>query len=186
MDRRFPAWLKKPVRPTTAFNFSSASVTAGSSRFTRLAFRACTTLGGRASRSTFRPTARAVLGLTPGPTPPGFRAFDGPVELKRVAPEGLVSKRVETENLPIIFDHVLGVLADDLVEVLVLLLSGRRKARGEHHGAQEADEEEGETDDCPTILFHVDLPCCLTVLPRAPLARQVVPPLNPCNSTGKI
>ena len=28
------------------------------------------TLGGKASASTFRPSARAVFGLTPGPTPP--------------------------------------------------------------------------------------------------------------------
>src|SRR4051812_44494444 len=64
----FPS--KKPVRPTTAFNFSKARVVAGSSRLTRPDFNRFARSGGTASASTFSPTERAVFGLTPGPTPP--------------------------------------------------------------------------------------------------------------------
>ncbi len=59
-----------PVRPTTALSLSSASVVAGSSRFTLPAAICCLSAAGSASESTLRPTASAVLGLTPGPTPP--------------------------------------------------------------------------------------------------------------------
>ena len=61
---------KKPVTPTTAFSFSSASVVAGSSRSTVPALMPAATSAGTASASTFNPTASAVFGLTPGPTPP--------------------------------------------------------------------------------------------------------------------
>jgi hypothetical protein len=49
---------------------SKASVVAGSSRFTAPFLIWSTSDAGRASLSTFRPTASAVLGLTPPPTPP--------------------------------------------------------------------------------------------------------------------
>src|SRR6266536_1304189 len=71
-ERRLPPESKKPVRPTTAFSLSSASVTAGSSRSIVPCWRACLTESGSASTSTFSPTASAVLGLTPGPTPPSL------------------------------------------------------------------------------------------------------------------
>ena len=67
-----PSELKKPVTPTTAFALSSSSVFAGSFRSTLLALIAAATGFGTASMSTFRPSSSAVLGLTPGPTPPTF------------------------------------------------------------------------------------------------------------------
>ena len=45
-------------------------MTAGSSRFTLPFWIFCTRSLGSASTSTFSPTASAVFGLTPGPTPP--------------------------------------------------------------------------------------------------------------------
>src|SRR3954454_5955435 len=65
-----PAESKNPLTPTTELSFSNARVTFGSLRSTCPAARASLMLVGRASTSTFRPTARAVFGLTPGPTPP--------------------------------------------------------------------------------------------------------------------
>src|SRR5688572_13688680 len=53
-----------PVRPTTAFSLSRASVTAGSSRFTAPALIFAFSASGRASASTLSPTASAVFGLT--------------------------------------------------------------------------------------------------------------------------
>ena len=49
-----------------------AIVVAGSSRFTLPAFICSTRSAGSASTSTFKPTASAVFGLTPGPTPPSL------------------------------------------------------------------------------------------------------------------
>src|SRR3954453_20603546 len=69
-DFRFPAESKMPFTPTTEFSLRSARVTAGSSRGTLPAATASLMVVGRASASTLRPTARAVFGLTPGPTPP--------------------------------------------------------------------------------------------------------------------
>ena len=69
-ERSSPVLAKKPVRPTTAFNFSSASVVAGFLRSTVPALMPAATSAGTASASTFNPTASAVSGLTPGPTPP--------------------------------------------------------------------------------------------------------------------
>src|SRR5690348_1562129 len=65
-----PSFENFACTPTTAFNFSSVSVVAGSSRSTLPCLMACTTAGGSASASTFRPTPSAVFGLTPAPTPP--------------------------------------------------------------------------------------------------------------------
>jgi hypothetical protein len=65
-----PLWSKKPLTPTTALSRSKASVTAGSFRSTLPALILFCRSRGKAAASTFRPTARAVLGLTPGPTPP--------------------------------------------------------------------------------------------------------------------
>src|SRR5688572_27426405 len=53
-----------PVRPTTAFSLSRASVTAGSSRFTAPALIFAFSASGSASASTLSPTASAVFGLT--------------------------------------------------------------------------------------------------------------------------
>src|ERR1051325_6852370 len=53
-----------PTTPMTALSLSSSSVTAGSSRFTCPALIALITSDGSASESTFRPTDRAVRGLT--------------------------------------------------------------------------------------------------------------------------
>jgi hypothetical protein len=74
---------KKPVSPTTELNLRSASVVAGSSRFTFPAFSCETRAGGRASASTLRPTERAVLGLTPA---------NVRVRLRRA--KGLIGKRL--------------------------------------------------------------------------------------------
>ena len=59
-----------PVTPTTAFAFNRAIVTFGSPRFTCRALSASMIDLGSASTSTLRPTASAVAGLTPAPTPP--------------------------------------------------------------------------------------------------------------------
>src|ERR1700674_2363812 len=72
MERIFPLLSKKPVTPTTALSFSSASVVAGSSKLTLPSLSCCFRDSGKASASTLRPTDKAVLGLTPGPTPPFF------------------------------------------------------------------------------------------------------------------
>src|SRR5881396_131191 len=70
IDLMVPSALKKPVTPTTALSLRSASVVAGSSRFTCPALSCSWSAAGIASRSTLRPTLNAVLGLTPGPMPP--------------------------------------------------------------------------------------------------------------------
>ena len=72
IDVSAAAAVEEPVTPTTAFSFSSASVVAGSSRSTLPALIAAAIVCGSASTSTLRPTASAVFGLTPGPTPPFF------------------------------------------------------------------------------------------------------------------
>ena len=72
IDCRVPCELKKPVTPRTEFSLSSASVVEGSFRLTFPSLRAAIRLAGSAFTSTFSPTARAVAGLTPGPTPPSF------------------------------------------------------------------------------------------------------------------
>src|SRR6185503_1623608 len=69
-DSTFPARFVKTRTPTTALRLSSASVTAGSSRFTRPARSACTSGGDSARASTLRPNPSAAFGLKPGPTPP--------------------------------------------------------------------------------------------------------------------
>ena len=60
----------KPVTPTTALRSRSASVVSGEFKSTWPAAIAFWTASGRASTSTFKPTASAVAGLTPGPVPP--------------------------------------------------------------------------------------------------------------------
>src|SRR3954453_15079068 len=65
-----PEREKCPLTPTTALSLMSARVVAGESRFTLPAFSALSTDPGSALASTFRPSDRAVFGLTPGPTPP--------------------------------------------------------------------------------------------------------------------
>ena len=100
-----PPLPNTPLTPTTALSFSRASVVAGSFRLTLPSLRACLTDAGRASTSTFRPTARAVLGLTPGPTPPFFFARDGLVQVQDTAPEGLVVEGVEAERVLALADQ---------------------------------------------------------------------------------
>src|SRR5881396_1967809 len=63
IDLMVPSALKKPVTPTTALSLSSASVVAGSSRFTCPALSCSWSAAGIASRSTLRPTLNAVLQL---------------------------------------------------------------------------------------------------------------------------
>src|SRR5215216_5356844 len=53
-----------PITPITALSFSNWIVTAGSSRFTCPALMALISAGGSASESTFKPTDKAVRGLT--------------------------------------------------------------------------------------------------------------------------
>ena len=68
-ERRVPR-STRPRTPTTAFNSSSASVVAGSPRSTSPRRSARLSRCGSAATSTFSPTASAVAGLTPVPTPP--------------------------------------------------------------------------------------------------------------------
>ena len=73
-------------------------VTAGSSRFTLRRFSSAATSGGSAGVD-FRPSASAMRGLRR----PGYlrwRALDGLVQPQLAAPERLVAKRIEAENLP--------------------------------------------------------------------------------------
>src|SRR5262249_3820122 len=72
IDFKLPLASKKPVTPTTEFNLRSASVVAGSSRLTLPSLICCLRASGNASTSTSSPTASAVFGLTPLPTPPCF------------------------------------------------------------------------------------------------------------------
>ena len=67
-----PPLLKMPLTPRTEFNFRSASVVAGPSRSTLPPGAPRPASVGSASTSTFRPTASAVFGLTPAPTPPSL------------------------------------------------------------------------------------------------------------------
>src|SRR6516225_8190225 len=69
-ELRLPLLSKKPLTPTTALSFRSASVTAGSFRLTLPARMACCSDLGNAFTSTFRPSASACFGLRPGPMPP--------------------------------------------------------------------------------------------------------------------
>src|SRR5215831_8279611 len=71
-ELRLPLLSKKPLTPTTALSFRSASVTAGSSRLTFPATMACCSDLGNAFTLTLRPNASAVFGLRPGPMPPCF------------------------------------------------------------------------------------------------------------------
>src|SRR5215467_2503303 len=67
---RLPLLSKKPLTPTTALSFSSASVVAGSFRSTVPLRMPCCTDLGNAFTSTFSPSASASFGLRPGPMPP--------------------------------------------------------------------------------------------------------------------
>src|ERR1700682_1183977 len=72
MDAQLPLSSKMPVTPSMELSLSKASVVAGSSKLTLPSLSCCFSESGKASASTLRPTARAVLGLTPGPMPPFF------------------------------------------------------------------------------------------------------------------
>ncbi len=72
IDRMRPASSNRPVTPTTALSLSKARVVAGSFRSTLPALSCAFSSSGKASASTLRPTAKAVFGLTPAPTPPFF------------------------------------------------------------------------------------------------------------------
>src|ERR1700682_1953399 len=72
MERKLPLSSKKPVTPSMELSLSKASVLAGSSKLTLPSLSCCFRDSGKASASTLRPTDKAVLGLTPGPTPPFF------------------------------------------------------------------------------------------------------------------
>src|SRR5215469_11477099 len=56
--------------------------------------------GGKASKSTFRPTASAVLGLTPGPTPPSFSPAIVWWRHRASPQKAFVAKSVEKISLP--------------------------------------------------------------------------------------
>src|SRR5688572_1616069 len=95
-DVILPPLSNLPVNPSTALSWSNASVVAGSSRLTLPALICAFTCSGSASTSTFRPTARAVFGLTPAPTPPFFSpamALCRPSASPKKASEPKVSKR---------------------------------------------------------------------------------------------
>src|SRR5689334_6660527 len=70
IDFTLPSRSAKAVTPTTALSFRSAIVVAGSSRSTLPALICFFNAFGSTSASTFSPTDSAVLGETPGPTPP--------------------------------------------------------------------------------------------------------------------
>src|SRR5262249_20579839 len=95
------------VTPTTARASSSASGLAGSFRATVPFLRPASTCGGTISASTLRPTASAVAGLTPGPTPPkrapaiAWCSFSAPPQN---ASSPKVSKRKICAPRPIISD----------------------------------------------------------------------------------
>ena len=65
-----PGFIDAQQIGTTALSFNNAAVVAGSSRSTRPCFSFAISDSGSTSESTFKPTASAVFGLTPGPTPP--------------------------------------------------------------------------------------------------------------------
>ena len=108
---------------------------AGSFRLTFPALICWTNFCGRASTSTFKPTARAVLGLTPGPTPPLCAALNGFVELQGVAPERFVAESVEAKDLPALRQHLLTVRIDHFVEVSVTCSSIRLCTVADETGA---------------------------------------------------
>ena len=66
----WPSLPPNGITPMTDFALISASVLAGSLRSIVLLASADSTGRGTMSTSSFRPTASAVAGLTPGPTPP--------------------------------------------------------------------------------------------------------------------
>src|SRR5205814_7243529 len=66
---KLPSLAKVPFKPTTEFNLNNSMVDLGSSSFISPDFIFATTSAGSASASTFKPTARAVCGLTPAPNP---------------------------------------------------------------------------------------------------------------------
>ena len=72
IDLTLPSGFVKAVTPTTALSFRRAIVVAGSSRSTLPALIWFFNAFGSISASTFNPTDSAVLGETPGPTPPFF------------------------------------------------------------------------------------------------------------------
>src|SRR5688572_11837786 len=65
-----PCSSKNPVTPTTASSLSSSSVVAGFLRSTLPRAIALRSERGKALTSTLSPTASAISGETPGPTPP--------------------------------------------------------------------------------------------------------------------
>ncbi len=71
-DLSEPSRSKKPFRPTTEFSWSSARVVFGLVRSTLPALSASRTDSGSFFTSTLRPTASAVAGETPSPTPPSL------------------------------------------------------------------------------------------------------------------
>src|SRR5262245_58428820 len=70
IDLTLPFGFVKAVTPTTALSLRSAIVVAGSSRSTLPDLIWLFSALGSTSASTFKPTESAVLGETPGPTPP--------------------------------------------------------------------------------------------------------------------
>ena len=71
-ELRLPSLSKRPLTPTTALSFSSASVTPESFRSTCPFLMASCSDFGNAFTSTFSPSASASFGDRPGPMPPCF------------------------------------------------------------------------------------------------------------------
>src|SRR5262249_20202543 len=115
-DVIWPLWSKRPVTPTTASSWSSASVVAGSLTSSSPRRSCLRRPRGSASTSALRPTPSATAGLTPGPTPPCCAPGDCLVQAERTTPEVLVTEGVEAEDLPSVVDELAGVGVDDVVE----------------------------------------------------------------------
>src|SRR5262249_45861703 len=137
IDLMLPALSKMPVTPTTALSLSSASVVAGSSRFTRPCFRSDFSCPGSASESTFNPTASAVFGLTPGPAPAVGRPGDRLMQMQRVPPPGFIPECIEAEDLSAHIDRRLRLIVDPPVRFRKRLAVGQGASPGEKHGLRD-------------------------------------------------
>src|SRR4051812_3070190 len=113
--------LKKPVTPTTAFNFSNASVFAGSSRSRLLLPIAVLIAGGSALLSTLNPSASAARGLKPPPTPPNRDPSIASCS-RNVAPQKDSSPNVSNRNVcrPFRMASVAWLTIDDVVPVAAI------------------------------------------------------------------
>ena len=149
IDLTLPSGLAKAVTPTTAFSLSSAMVVAGSSRSTLPAASCFFNASGSASASTLRPTESAVLGETPGPTPPFFSPAMALCSCKRVAPERLAAEGVVAEGLLALLEHRLRVARD--LGVVGALARRRAFRRGRHRNTEHTSDGRGRHDQGSSI-----------------------------------